>query len=109
MLTVNLSARRKFIFSPIVATKRVISSWTVGDSPTNGEANKVSLSAELEAAIAQTWFIMLTNRSFLAEKSVSELISTTAPAFPSAVTATPTRPLDAVLDAFLATAAKPFF
>jgi len=51
---------------------------------------------------------MLVNISFLAAKSVSALISTTAPDLPSEVVATPTNPLEAVLPAFLATAAKPF-
>src|SRR6266851_946285 len=97
--------RRRLIFSPIVATRWVSSSATLRPVPGKAAPLTASISPWARARSA-TWRTKFWKASLRATKSVSELTSTTAPAWPPV--ATPTSPSAATRPAFLAAAARPF-
>src|ERR1043165_1427021 len=102
--TSRQAARRIDWFSPIVAILEVSFSSTV-PPPGQQESLSASMSLPVPSVIAAAVRTKSWNCSFLATKSVSELVSTIAPLLPS--TTTPTSPSAAVRPAFLAAAARP--
>ena len=97
-------------FSPILATIWESSCSTVKEaSSIHGSAMNASIVVLLEASTcAATRATYDWNTSFLATKSVSALTSTIAADFLSSETSVATIPSAAILDAFLAAAARPF-
>src|SRR6185437_12712865 len=104
--TSSRRARRSAMFSPMVAIMCVSSSPMLRLLPGNGAVFKRSTSSPAPTAASVTPCTNFWKTSLRATKSVSLLISTSAPTLPR-VTA-PTRPSDARRPAFLAAAERPF-